>query len=119
VRNLLLRIIFLFRGCLAIALSDHAIDRTLAAGRTLEAGANFSQIKAQLSHGTAKSVAVHTEFLGSFALVSAIGYQDFAEVLTLELAHGFFIANAAGVHLRHQAVQFSSHASLWLGLVND
>ena len=40
------------------------------------------------------------------------GHQHFAQILPLEFAHGIFIANAAGMHLRHQAVQFSSHIHL-------
>ena len=69
--------------------------RTFAAWRTLEAGANFGQAKAQLGHGAAQGVAVDAEFVGRLALVAPVGNKHFAKVLTLEFAHGIFILDTA------------------------
>jgi hypothetical protein len=87
--------IFLFRGLLAIALSIHAVYRTFTAGRTLEAGANFGKIEAKFSHCPAQGVAMHAEFFGSFALVAPVCHKDLAQVLALEFADRFFIADTA------------------------
>ena len=40
--------------------------------------------------------------------------QHFAQILPLEFAYGILVADAAGMHLCHQAVQFSSHVHLLL-----
>src|SRR6202012_433370 len=42
-----------------------------------------------------------------------------AQILPFELPHRVLIADAAGVHLRHQAIQFSSHFHLLLELLNQ
>ena len=82
--------------------------------RTLEPGANFGQVQPQLCHGAAQRIAVHAQFFRRFALVPPVRHQNLAELLLLEFPNGVFEADAAGVHLGHQAVQFSSHASLLL-----
>src|SRR5579862_9020104 len=103
-------------SALAIALAKRVIYRTLAAGRTLEPCADLGQIQPQLGHSAAEGIAMHTELFCRLALISPMRHQDLAQILPLELAHGIVIADAAGVHLRHKAVQFSSHASLLKGV---
>jgi hypothetical protein len=51
-----------------------------------------------------RGVAVHAQLFGGFTLVAAMGFQHFAQVLFFKFAHCVFVAHAAGVHLRHQAV---------------
>src|ERR1035441_2746837 len=97
---------------LAVCLAEGAKYWTFAAGRTLEAGAHLRQFESQFRHGAAQRIAVHPQLFGRLALVSPVLDQHFAEVLSLELAHRFLVGNAAGVHLRYQAVQFSSHVHL-------
>jgi hypothetical protein len=52
---------------------------------------------------------VHSQLFGRLALVTPVRCQHFAQILPFELSHRIIIANAAGVHLRNKAVQFSSH----------
>jgi hypothetical protein len=86
--------------------------RTFAAGRTLEAGANFGQIEAKLGHGPAEGIAVDAQFFRGLALVAPVRNQHFTQVLPFEFAHGILVADSAGMHLRHKAVQFSFHFDL-------
>src|SRR5580658_5086950 len=99
-------------SALAITLAAGVEYRTFAARRTLESRSHFGQVQPQFRHGAAQSVAVHPQFLGRFALVAPVRHQNFAQILPFELAHGILIADAAGMHLRHQDVQFFSHSSL-------
>src|ERR1035437_10269509 len=101
-------------SALAEALAHSAEYRTFAAGRTLEPGPHLSQIEAQLRHGAAQRVAVHAEFCGRLTLVAPVCHEHFTQILFLEFAYGLLVRNTAGVHLRHQAVQFSSHFNLFL-----
>ena len=71
-------------SALAIALACRAEYRTFAAWRTLEAGANFGQAQAQLGHGAAQRVAVHTQFFRRLALVAAVRQENFAQILLLK-----------------------------------
>jgi len=65
-------------SALAKDLARGAINRTFRARRTLEAGADLCQAQAKFRHGPAQRVAVHAEFLGSFALVATVRNQHFA-----------------------------------------
>ena len=70
-------------GSLGLALPDAAWRRTLAAGRTLEAGADFSQIEAQLGHCAAEGVAVHPQLFAALHWFPRCR-KDFAQILPLE-----------------------------------
>ena len=105
-------------SALAVALAKRAVYRTFAPWRTLELGAHFGKIQAQLSHGAAQRVAMHAEFFRRLALVSPVRHQHLPQILPLEIAHRLFIAEAARVHLRNQAFQFSFH-SILLPITNN
>src|SRR6266567_9284657 len=93
--------------------------RTFATRRTLETGAHFGEAQFELRHGPAQGVAVHAQFLRRLTLVATVRDQHLAKVLPSELANGIIVADSAGMHLCHQAVQFSSqHATpcFWLSL---
>jgi hypothetical protein len=96
----------------AIALSECAEYWTLGPRWALESGTHFGQLQAKLGHGAAQRIAVHSKLFGRFALVSPVCHQNFAQILSFELTHGFLVADAAGVHLCHQAIQFFSHINL-------
>src|ERR1700685_846423 len=96
-------------SALAIALACRSQHKTFATRRTLEARANFGEAEAELGHGAAQGVAVDAKLLRRLTLVSPVRHQHFAQILSFELANGIVIANAAGMHLCHQAIQFSSH----------
>src|ERR1700685_2541994 len=105
-------------SALAVALAKRAVYRTFAPRRTLELGAHLGKIQAQLSHGAAQRVAMHAQFFCCLALVSSVRHQHLPQILPLEIAHCLFIAEAARVHLRNQAFQFSFH-SILLPITNN
>ena len=82
-----------------MCIRDRGADRaeywTFAARRTLERGAHFCQVKPKLGHGAAQGVAMHAQLFGCFTLVSPVRYQDFPEILPLEIANCFLIAKPA------------------------
>jgi hypothetical protein len=88
---------------------------THGAWRTLEAIADLGGIHVKLGDGAAQSIPVHAEFLGGFALVAAMGGEHFENEPLFELADGFVVSNATGVHLADQAVQLAFHRVLFLG----
>jgi hypothetical protein len=94
---------------LAETLAYSSKDKTFAAWRTLEPSANLGEAKAELGHRAAQGVAMDAKFLGGLTLIASVSYQHFAQILPLELANSIVIADAAGMHLRDQAIQFSSH----------
>ncbi len=110
-----------FRGNFSLggSQSNRAEYRTFAARRTLEPGANFGQIQSQFRHGAAQGIAVHPQLFGGLALVTPVCHQNFAQILLLEFANGILVGNAAGMHLRHQAGQFSFHVHLLLLYLNS
>ena len=59
---------------------------------------------------------------GELDLTVMPGVEDvlrhLAQILPLKFTHGLLISDAARVHLRYQALQFSSHAALLLVLLN-
>ena len=57
---------------------------------------------------------MNTQLIGRFALVSPVRNQYLAQVLLFKLAHRIIVTDTAGMHLRDQAVQFSSHVRLLL-----
>src|ERR1700721_926766 len=93
-------------SALAEGLAHRAEYRTFAAGRTLEAGPHFGQIEFKFGHGAAERVAMDAQLFSRLALVSPVCHQDFAQILPFKIAHGIFVTNAVGVHLRYQDVQF-------------
>jgi len=107
------------RSALAEALAEGAIYRTFAAGWTLEAGAYFSQFEAQFGHAPAQGVAVHSKLFSGLALVTLVCHKHFAQILPLEFANGVLVGDAAGVHLCHKAIQFSSHFYLLADFPKD
>jgi len=92
---------------------------TFAARRTLEPRANFRQIESEFRHGAAQGIAVHAQLVSGLTLVTPVCYQNFAQILPLEIANGILVGNAAGMHLRHQAGQFSFHVHLLLLYLNS
>src|SRR3954451_17475575 len=60
---------------------------------------------------------MHPQLFGGLALVAPVRDKHFAQKRPLELAYPIFIADPAGMHLRHKAFQFPSHVHLFLFLL--
>jgi hypothetical protein len=84
---------------LALALSIQGADRaeywTFATRRTLECGSHFGQVEPELGHRSAQRISMHAQLFGCLTLVSPVRYQNFSQILPLELANGFVIAKPA------------------------
>jgi hypothetical protein len=96
------------RGCSARSL-PYFKYRTFAAAWTLEATADLQWIDVELGDGAAERVAVHTQRLRGFTLVSFVMRQYLNEKALFELAHGFVVGNSTGVHLGHKVIQLAFH----------
>jgi hypothetical protein len=74
--------------------------------------AHFRGVDLKFGENAAESIAMHSEFFGSFALITAVGSKHFKDKAPLEFTHGFIVGDATSVHLGDQAVQFSFHSKL-------
>src|SRR5215831_20429705 len=99
---------------LANALARGSEYRTFTTRRTLEPRANLRQADAQFGHCAAESIPVNPQLFRGLALISFVGRQNLAQILSFELFYGILVANAGGMHLGNKAVQVSSHVNLLL-----
>src|SRR5271163_1689549 len=87
---------------------------TFAPRRPLQSAAYLCRVQLQFGDGPAQGVAVHTQLARGLALIAAVPRQHFQNEAFLELAYGFGISDAAGLHVCHQTVQLSLQRNLSL-----
>src|SRR5579864_882464 len=80
-----------------------------AAGWTLDAIAQLSDIDFQLGDGAAQGIAVHAQFTGGAALVPPVFLKDRQDEAFLEFANAFGVKDVAAIHLKDKCFQLIFH----------
>ena len=84
-------------------------DGTRAAGRTLSAGAQRTNINLEFLHGPAQRVPVHAQLPRCFALIAPVFFEHGYDKAFLKLTDRFRIEDVAFVHLENECFQLIFH----------
>ena len=84
-------------------------DRTRAVGRTLRAGAQWTDINLQLLHGPAQRVPVHAQLPRRLALIAPVFFEHGHNKALFKLANRLRIEDVAFVHLKNECFQLIFH----------